>query len=514
MGLLGEFCMRVISIRYLKTFFILVVLSGLIGCQRVASLFEELRRDTETDSSIQGDADFIEDQLLTIDRSQPPLNESNVTPSVDEIPTRKGKLYSIAGIEMYNIRPSGGLEQVINTETYWIRRNGLMWSEVEPEQGTKKWEVLKGLEDELVNAARKSVEVILVVRSTPNWAQEESGVFCGQVAPESLTAFADFMHEAVARYSIPPFNVKYWELGNEPDIDPDLVPPDSPFGCWGDKGDPYYGGDYYAEMLKLVYPKIKEADPESQVLIGGLLMVCDPNNPPETSPGSGEKKDCTATRFLQGIVKNGGGDYFDEISFHAYDYYLDPFEYGNLNWANSWDSTGPMLVKKTQFIRNILADYGYSDKFLMNTEGSLLCGKDGKEPECQSESFYLTKAYYVAKSNASAIAEGLRANIWFSLTGWRGLGLINRELQPNPAYDAYRFSAEKLKKVTFEGELDHFPDVKGYEFSKGETRIWFIWSLNSDEHVIQLTNIPNPDEPEPNRCLFTKFLLFVQEFNC
>jgi hypothetical protein len=26
--------------------------------------------------------------------------------------------------------------------------------------------------------------------------------------------------------------------------------------------------------------------------------------------------------------------------------------------------------------------------------------------------------------------------------------------------------------------------------------------------------IPNPDEPEPNRCLFTKFLLFVQEFNC
>ena len=38
--------------------------------------------------------------------------------------------------------------------------------------------------------------------------------------------------------------------------------------------DPYYGGGYYAEMLKIVYPQIKAADPEAQILIGGLLLFC------------------------------------------------------------------------------------------------------------------------------------------------------------------------------------------------------------------------------------------------
>ena len=43
------------------------------------------------------------------------------------------------------------------------------------------------------------------------------------------------------------------------------------FGCWDDPEDAYYGGEYYAEMLKVVYPVIKEADPEAKVLFGGLL---------------------------------------------------------------------------------------------------------------------------------------------------------------------------------------------------------------------------------------------------
>ena len=49
----------------------------------------------------------------------------------------------------------------------------------------------------------------------------------------------------------------HWELGNEPDVDPDLVPPDSIFGCWGEISDrEYYGGKEYGNMLKLVYPAI------------------------------------------------------------------------------------------------------------------------------------------------------------------------------------------------------------------------------------------------------------------
>ena len=34
------------------------------------------------------------------------------------------------------------------------------------------------------------------------------------------------------------FDVHYWELGNEPDVDPILVNSSSGFGCWGDIDDP------------------------------------------------------------------------------------------------------------------------------------------------------------------------------------------------------------------------------------------------------------------------------------
>jgi hypothetical protein len=39
-----------------------------------------------------------------------------------------------------------------------------------------------------------------------------------------------------------------------------------------------FGGEYYGNMLKIVYPAIKSADPQAQVLVGGLLLDCDPVN--------------------------------------------------------------------------------------------------------------------------------------------------------------------------------------------------------------------------------------------
>jgi len=56
--------------------------------------------------------------------------------------------------------------------------------------------------------------------------------------PEKLQAFTSFIEDVVRRYSIPPYNVQYWEIGNEPDIAPEQLPSDMPFGCWGKTGDP------------------------------------------------------------------------------------------------------------------------------------------------------------------------------------------------------------------------------------------------------------------------------------
>ena len=314
---------------------------------------------------------------------------------------------------------------------------------------------------------------------------------CSPIKPEKLENFASFMYDLVSRYSTPPYNVSFWELGNEPDVYYKHISPTMPYGCWGDDQDEYFGGGYYAEMLKTVYPEIKAADPDAEVLIGGQLLSCDPVTPPETSPGSGEYKDCKSAKFLEGILQNGGGDYFDGVSFHAYDYYYGEFsKYGNANWHSSWDTTGPVIIAKANYLRSLLGAYGYPDKFLMNTETALLCGKEGNESFCLTDEFAHTKANYLAQSYATSLAEGLRANNWYSLTGWRGSALASQDMQPFPAYHSYVFSLQVLDNTAYLDRITEYPGIHGYKFIKDDQELWTLWGIQENSLLIDLPYIP------------------------
>ena len=310
------------------------------------------------------------------------------------------------------------------------------------------WEIVN--ETALINASAEGAGVVAFIQFAPYWAQKIPGVACGPFSEEAFDEFARFMNALVSRYSQPPYPVKYWEIGNEPDIDPSQVASNSGFGCWGDQEDPYYGGGHYAEMLKVVYPQIKAADPAAQVLVGGLLLDCDPDNPPEKPEGSGTYTDCSSTKFIEGILVAGGGDYFDGISFHAYDYYFSGLgKYGNKGWHSAWNTTGPVLLAKANYLRNLLVRYGIHEKFLINTEVAILCGSSGYERACLAEEFARTKTNYLAQANVAAQAIGLRVNIWFSLTGWRASGLVNGNYELLPVYQAYQTSVIRLEKAVF-----------------------------------------------------------------
>jgi hypothetical protein len=395
---------------------------------------------------------------------------------------------SFLGIE---IAGEKDLELADQLGTFWVRRNGVLWHGIEPIEGQRDWDVMSGLETELKTLSETNREVILIVRGTPDWAQTIPGYYCGPIKEDKLEAYGDFIFELVTRYSVPPYNVKYWELGNEPDVNPEAVLPDMMFGCWGEPEDDYYGGEYYAEMLKVVYPVIKEADPEAQVLFGGLLLDCDPDDPPETQPGSGEYRECKSSRYLEGVLENEGGDYFDGVSFHAYDYYFKTLgHYGNGNWRSSWKSTGPLLIAKGNFIRDILREYGYTDKFLVNSEVALLCGATGTEDFCTTGDFQHTKAYYVLQAYTAAKAERLLANVWYSIRGWRGSGLVKKDDTPFPAYTALQFAVGQFDNVQYKGEVTNFPGIMGYEFERGGGHFWVIWAMDDDTHTLILPNQP------------------------
>ncbi len=386
---------------------------------------------------------------------------------------------TVFGAEMDHLTSASGINQMVAANSTWTRRNALIWSVVEPTEGARDWGAVAGLESELQEASSKGIQVILIVRSTPQWARKiaGSGPSCGAVSQAKLTAFGRFMHDLVARYSVSPYNVKFWELWNEPDVDPSLVDVDSVYGCWGNQNDLYYGGRYYADMLKVAYPQIKAADPQAQVLVGGLLMDCDPR------PGAG----CAAVghstlpgKFLEGILLNNGGPYFDGISFHAYDFYQDQLgSYGNPGWQSGSNTTGPVLNAKIQFIRSVLNQYGVSGKFLMNTEVGLLCDT------CSNDTnFETSKAYYVAQAYSAAIAQGLRANIWYSLLGWRNSALLSSDLSPRLAYTAFQFSRNELQDAVLLREITGYAGVRGYEFQRGNRHILVLWSLDGSVHSV------------------------------
>jgi len=390
------------------------------------------------------------------------------------------------GVATNPLTNSAGLSQIALAGSTWTRNSGLLWSEVEPVEGSLQWENAAFLEQQLINAAAAGLEVILIVRGTPEWAQadETLGYTCGPIRSSKLANFASFMFQVVSRYSRPPYNVSYYEIWNEPDVEISVLPgPDSEYGCWGDPHDEFYGGEYYGEMLKVIYPVVKSANPDAKVIVGGLLLMCSPD-----IPGNCNRYH---PRFLEGILhrngNNDGGNYFDGVSFHAYDYYFDQINrFGNPNWGTAWNDGGPGVTAKARFIQETLAAYNVSGKFLMNTEGAILCDSCDQDAD-----FETTKVNFLVQFYSAAIAEGLQANLWYSALGMRNSGLLYRNLSPRPAYYAFEFSREMLGAASGgsplgESDIIDPTGLGGYKFQRWNQQVWVLWSLDGEDHPITL----------------------------
>jgi hypothetical protein len=387
----------------------------------------------------------------------------------------------VFGIQMHPaIQDSTGLQEALALNPSWIRFSAFHWDEIEPvrtEPPTYDWSAVR--ETSLLNAATGGMEMVAIVQYTPDWAQKVPGVYCGPIVEDRLDEFAQFLDALVRRYSVPPYNIKYWELGNEPDVSPSLVPAHSIFGCWGDENDPYYGGRYYGHMLEVAYPAIKAADPQAQVLVGGLLLDCDPRVPGACQGAHG----ALPPQFLDGILVAGGGAYFDLLSFHAYSLFDAAQGEGHM-YNSNWPGAVTSTPEKTAFLRERLAAYGYAGKPLMNTESALLCS-------LPSDACFSTQAAYVPRAYAEALALDLDAQFYFALVndGWHYTGLLSPDLTPRPAYGAYQAANNFLSAVEYLGEAGGYVvGVEGYSFRKrdGSGTIDMIWSVDTNPVEVSL----------------------------
>ena len=398
---------------------------------------------------------------------------------------------TIFGAEMTRISPAGGLAQVVDAKMNWVRKNGLIWSNVEPNEGDRNWSALATLETEMKTASANGLKMILIVRSAPAWAQLISGRFCGPVRPEKVAAFGNFMFDVVKRYSVGPYNVKHWEIWNEPDVGYQVgVADQEEFGCYGDTNPtvPYYGGGRFAQLLQAAYPRIKQADPLAQVLIGGLLMDCKPISATKGCGARTPPSDERPSQFLEGILKGGGGPFFDGVAFHGYDSYRNALgNYGQGGYDSAWNTTGPSLHAKVAFIRATLLANNVTGKDLYNTETGVGCGVN-----CGADSVN-TQAYYMMESFAAALAEGLKAQIAYSIlnpSSWGDTNLLNFDLTPRPSMVALKVARAKFENATFVQYITKFSGIKIYELSRPGKRLWVMKSLDGTPRTITLDGVP------------------------
>lgn len=415
----------------------------------------------------------------------PTLTESGSTNIIEEnLPP------SVGGIHLhYPVQPQW-LDAVIQSGARWTRLDVFFWDKIEPVKlNPPEYDWSQVDEKSLIRLADSGIQLIAGILYTPDWAQKYPGIACGPIAQPELDRFADFMAALVSRYSQPPFSIRYWEIGNEPDIDRTLVSPRSGFGCWGEAEDPYYGGSYYAQVLQQTYPRVKKADPQAQLLPGGLLLNCDPTHPPLDA--TGQPGNCTTGRFLEGILQAGGGAYMDGINFHAYDYYNNQLgQYGNPNWYSDWQTTGPVWISKLSYLRNLLKETGLQELPLYLTELAIICGRDGSEEYCQTQDMEQTKAIYAVQSLAIGKAENLETVIWFGIEGWRASGMLQRGA-PLPIYHAFSFFESKISDAEVVQSVQEFPGVSGYSFNNEGQEIWVLWSSDGKIHQIDSSRIPN-----------------------
>jgi hypothetical protein len=360
----------------------------------------------------------------------------------------------VFGLETSSLSPERGLNELVDLGPLWSRHNALLWKEVEPvEGGGYNWDSnhIRTLETEMIRASQNDLKLILIVRGSPRWATEPYQADCAPINLSKYHAFANFMTAVVQRYSKPPYNVKYWEIGNEPDAY--IFPGDSPYGCWGLVDDPYYGGRQYGEMLKVISPAIKAVDPQAQVLNGGLLL----DRPYDPVNNTG-----LSARFIEGVFLAGAADAFDILSYHSYSYYNGTADgtLGDVDW-------------KISYLRDVMAAYNVQ-KPLFNTEGALLC-------PTASDACRQAQADFIGRAYTRFLTEDIMGFIWYVYDNdsFRNTALVEPgdPSSKRPAYQAYQQVAAMLRGATYQEKLANLPaPAEGYRFARGNELITVFWS--------------------------------------
>lgn len=346
------------------------------------------------------------------------------------------------GVQLKNHNTSGeNLDQIKALGCRVVRR-GFVWPVIEKTPGTYDFSAYDGF----VDAAEKRGLTILGCIALNNKAFPSAHEEAGR------EAFAKFAAAVVEHYK---GRRIIWEIWNEPNIS----------SFWGKHGKantmPF--ADQYSELVKVVAPAMRKADPNATIVAGSVNLY-------EASFPWMER--C----FQNGILKAG----IDGWSVHPY---ATKSPEGHLAYYER--------------IRKLFVENGAPADFpLLNSERGYPIGKAegyaGGDPALSKE----YQSWHFVRQYLCDVLAGVKLTIWYEWSGKEGFGLIANNEQM-PAYKACDLMLKQLNGFALEERIalaspqDY---VLRFKNKAGEVRIvaWTAPALGEtpDKAVTHEVNVP------------------------
>jgi hypothetical protein len=371
------------------------------------------------------------------------------------------------GVQFYGaLDTDNGFGQIADAGANWVRVP-ISWSGIEPSNTTPENYSWSGLDASVSNATEERVQLILTLGGQPSWAAVYTQ------GPVTDTAdIEEFFGAVVERYDGDGVDdapgspqVTHFELYNEPDNGDPAHAEHGGWACWGDSDDdaPACGdAEDYAELLRLLYPVVKTANPQAKLVFGGLALdYFVPDGPFDP-------------HFLENVLTAcQGWDCFDVMNFH----YYPPFR-------PKWEPYGTAIIGKANYVREKLAAYGRADTPVICTETNWDSAASWGNDELQSR--------YTVKGYARGMAADLDVVVWFWARDREvggGPGLLDASLQPKDAYRAFQRMTMMLgdavyrRRLTLEETGDE--RIEGHVFETCGGRLDVAWSEDDTPYVTE-----------------------------
>lgn len=188
--------------------------------------------------------------------------------------------------------------------------------------------------DMVINHAHaQGLTVIARLGLTPGWARPPDTPLT-YLDEDSYADFASFAADFAQRYA---GKVDYLIIGNEPNLSYE----------WGYR---VTTAEDYVNLLKVVYPAVKSANPDMQILAGALAPTLEPR---------GSQWGLNDLEYLDNMYKAGAAEYFDALAVHAY---------GLTFPADSEPDPQVLNFRRVELVRQVMVENGDAEKSIFITE--------------------------------------------------------------------------------------------------------------------------------------------------